>query len=218
MRKLREDHAKKLLTKWGIPVVREAVLESKKDAIEFAEKIGYPVVLKIVSPDIIHKTDCGCVITNIKDAAEFEESYERIIQNAKKFKKDVIIQGVLVQEMVDANDARELIIGAKIDPHFGPIVMFGLGGILVEILKDVSFRIIPITKKDAEEMMDEIRGNSILGPVRGKKPVDREKLAECLVNVSRLMEHEKGIKELDLNPLFADHNGVKSVDIRVIKE
>jgi acyl-CoA synthetase (NDP forming) len=218
MRKVQEDKAKKLLVKWGIPVVRERVSKDKKAAFSFAKEIGYPVVIKIASPDIIHKTECGCVITNIKDQKELDSSYDTVMCNARKFSKNARINGVLIQEMVDANDARELIIGAKIDPNFGPIVMFGIGGIMVEILKDVSFRVIPIAKKDAYDMLSEIRAHKILDSVRGKKPVNKEKLVQCLINVSMMMEKEKDIIELDLNPIFADHKGVKAVDIRIIKK
>ncbi|NOX72012.1 MAG: acetyl-CoA synthetase [Candidatus Micrarchaeota archaeon] len=216
MRKLSEEKARILAKKWGIRTASEHLARTKEAALDFAKKSGYPVVVKIASSDIIHKTDCGCVITNIGDAEELERAFDTVISNAKKAKRGAKIRGVLVQEMVNSGEARELIVGAKIDPDFGPVVMFGLGGILVEVLKDVSFRVIPLTRKDAEEMIDEIRGNRILGPVRGRKPVNRKKLADCIIAVSRMMEKEKNIEELDLNPLFADASGVKAVDIRIM--
>ena len=215
MRKLGEEKASALLRKWGIPVAEGKIAKTKREALSAAKKIGYPVALKIDSPDIVHKTEHGCVVTNISGDDALERAYDRIMENAKNAKKDAKIRGVIVQEMIGSS-ARELIIGAKNDPNFGPVIMFGLGGIFVEVLKDVSFRIIPITREDAHDMMDEIKGSRILGHVRGMEPVNRNKLAECLLAVSRMVEKEENIEEIDLNPVFADKNGVKVADIRVM--
>ena len=213
---LLEPEAKMLISYYGIPVTKGFMARSKDEALEAAKKIGYPVVLKIVSPDVLHKSDVGGVRVGISNDKELLEAFDGIIENVKKAKPRAKIMGIYVQEYVP--EGREVIIGLIKDPQFGPTVMFGLGGIFVEVLKDVSFRIAPMSKKDAEEMIKEIRGYPILRGVRGNPPVDFEALENALVAVSKLGWELKEIKEMDLNPVIAYHNGLKVVDARIILE
>jgi acyl-CoA synthetase (NDP forming) len=213
---LLEPEAKMLCMEYGVPVTRFKVAGTPEEAVKFAEGIGYPVVLKIVSPDIIHKFDVGGVILNLKDASEVKDAYQSIVKNVKKHKPDAKILGVLVQEMVPAST--EVIVGAIKDPQFGPALMFGLGGIFVEILKDVTFRIAPITESDAREMITEVKAYPILKGYRGQPPADIDVIVNILLNTSKLvMDHQK-IKELDLNPIMVYEKGAKTVDARVILE
>jgi acetyltransferase len=209
-----EHEAKKILAKHGIPVTKEFLANTAEEAVKYAEKIGYPVVLKIQSPDIVHKTDAGGVLLNIRNEKEVKEGFENIIKNAKNYKKDVKIAGVLVQEMV--NEGHQCIIGSHKDPQFGPVIMFGFGGIFVEIFKDVSFRIIPIERKDAQEMISEIKAYAILKGARGYKPVNFKALEDVLLKVSNMIWKNQKIEELDINPLFVGPKGVKAADARII--
>ena len=201
----------KLLRRYDIPVVEEAVVKNPNEGARFAGKVGYPVVLKIVSKDIIHKMDKGCVKTNIMNERELRSAYAHIMKNAGKAR----VEGMLVQRMV--KQGIELIIGGRKDGQFGPLVLFGLGGIFVEILRDVSIRVCPITKDEAREMIGEIKGSQLLKGARGTVPVDTEKLAGLLVNVSRMLYENQGICELDLNPVIAYKDGYLAVDVRVIR-
>jgi len=205
---LYEHEAKKLFGLYGMPVTKIQVAKTEDDAVKAANKIGFPIVLKIVSPQILHKSDAGGVIVGVKDG------YKKIIANAKNYKADAEITGVLVQEM--APKGTEIIVGSTTDPTFGPTIMFGLGGIFVEILKDVSFRVVPIDEADAMEMMDEIKAKKILDGVRGMPPSDRKTLADILVKTSRMLEECPEVKELDMNPILAYPDGAKIVDGRVI--
>lgn len=214
MKALTEFEAKKLLKKHGIPTTKDFLAKTSKEAVSFANKIGYPVVLKIQSPDILHKTDAGGVILDLENDKEVSEGFEKVMKNARKQKKKANIQGVLVQGMV--KEGTQCIIGSKKDPQFGPVIMFGLGGIFVEVYKDVSFRIIPIERADAKEMIREIKGYPILKGARGKKPVNFKALEDALLKVSRMVWGNKKIEELDINPIFADSKGVKAADARII--
>jgi len=213
---LLEHEAKALCLEYGIPVTKFKVASSAEEAVKFAEEIGYPVVLKIVSPDVIHKFDVGGVILNLKSAEEVRSAYNQIIENVKKNKPDAKILGVNVQEM--APPSTEVIVGAIKDPQFGPTIMFGLGGIFVEVLKDVTFRIAPITEEDAREMISEIKAYPILKGFRGAPPADTEAIVKILVNVSKLVMEHQEIKELDLNPIMVYRSGAKTVDARIILE
>jgi acetyl-CoA synthetase (ADP-forming) len=213
---LLEPEAKMVCMEYSIPVTRFKVALTREEAVEFADQIGYPIVLKIVSPDIIHKTDVGAVILNLKNAGQVEEAYDKILENVKNHKPDAKIIGVLVQEM--APSSTEVIVGAIKDPQFGPALMFGLGGIFVEVLKDVTFRIAPITESDAREMITEVKGYPILKGYRGQPPVDTDVIVEILLNTSRLVMDHMEIKELDLNPIMVYEKGAKTVDARVILE
>jgi len=211
---LYEHEAKKLFSLYGMPVTRIQVARTEEEAVKAAKKIGFPIVLKIVSPQILHKSDAGGVIVGVKDEQGIRDGYKKIIANAKNYKADAEITGVLIQEM--APKGTEIIVGSTTDPTFGPTIMFGLGGIFVEVLKDVSFRVVPIDVVDAMEMMDEIKAKKILDGVRGMPPSDRKALADILVKTSRMLEECPEVKELDMNPILAYPDSAKIVDGRVI--
>ena len=213
---LLEPEAKAICMEYGIPVTKFKVASSEDEAVKFAEEIGYPIVLKIVSPDVIHKFDVGGVILNLKSAEEVRKAYNQIIENVRKHKPNTRILGVTVQEMVPPST--EVIVGAIKDAQFGPTLMFGLGGIFVEVLKDVTFRIAPITEEEAKEMISEIKAYPILKGYRGNPPADIDSIAKILVNTSKLVIDHQEIKELDLNPIIVYESGAKTVDARIILE
>jgi acyl-CoA synthetase (NDP forming) len=213
---LLEPEAKALCQEYGIPVTKFRVAASVEEAVEFAEGIGYPIVLKIVSPEVIHKFDVGGVLLDLKNAGEVEDAYDKIIKSVRKHKPEARITGVLVQEMAPAST--EVIVGAIKDPQFGPALMFGLGGIFVEVLKDVTFRIAPITEYDAKEMITEVKAYPILKGFRGQPPADIDAIANILLNTSKLVMEHLEIKELDFNPIIVYSKGAKTVDARVILE
>jgi acetyl-CoA synthetase (ADP-forming) len=213
---LLEPEAKTLCQEYGIPVTKFKVATSAEEAVKFAEGIGYPVVLKIVSPEVIHKFDVGGVVLDLKDASEVKDAFEKIMKNVKKHKPEAKIVGVLVQEMAPAST--EVIVGSTKDPQFGPALMFGLGGIFVEVLKDVTFRIAPITESDAREMITEVKAYPILKGFRGQPPADINAIVNILLNTSKLVMEHLEIKELDLNPIIVYEKGAKTVDARVILE
>ncbi len=213
---LLEPEAKTICLEYGIPVTVFKVALNVDEAVKCADEIGYPVVLKIVSPDIIHKSDAGGVIVNLKNSVEVGEAYRKILENVGKYNADAKIVGVLVQEM--APQSTETIVGAIKDPQFGQTLMFGLGGIFVEIFKDVSFRIAPITPDDAKEMITELKSYPLLKGFRNTPPADIDALVNILCNTSRLIMDHPEIKELDLNPVIAYQKGAKTVDARIILE
>ncbi len=213
---LLETEAKAICAQYGIPVTVSQLAKSAEEAGAWAEKIGYPIVLKIVSPDIVHKTEAGGVLVNLKTAAEVADGYRRIMENAKKYRADAKIVGVLVAEM--APQSTEVIVGAVKDPQFGQTVMFGLGGIFVELLKDVSFRIAPLTTEDAKEMITQLKAYPLLKGYRNTPPADIDALVGILCSTSRLVMDHPEIKELDLNPIMAYPKGAKTVDARIILE
>lgn len=213
---LLETEAKTICMEYGIPVTKFKLALNEKEAAKHADEIGYPVVLKIVSPDIIHKSDAGGVIVNLKNPAEVTNAYKKIIENVKKYNAKAKIVGVLVQEM--APQSTEVIVGAIKDPQFGQTIMFGLGGIFVEILKDVNFRIAPLTLDDAKEMITELKAYPLLKGYRNTPPADIDALISILCNTSRLVMDNQEIKELDLNPVMAYQKGAKTVDARIILE
>jgi acyl-CoA synthetase (NDP forming) len=213
---LLETEAGAICVEYGIPVVKSKLAKTAREATTFAEQLGYPVVLKVVSPDIIHKSDAGGVMLNLKSAAEVQDAYGKILENAKKYKATAKIAGVLVEEM--AQQSTEVIVGAVKDPQFGQTLMFGLGGVFVEILKDVAFRIAPITRADAEEMVTEIKAYPLLKGYRNTPPADIEAIISILLSTSRLVMDNPQIKELDLNPVLAYEKGAKVVDARIILE
>jgi len=197
--------------------VKTALATSEDEAVEAAEKFGYPVVLKIVSPDILHKSDAGGVKVNIKDEATVRETYRTILENAKNYKADANIHGLVVQEM--APWATETIVGSVNDPTFGATIMFGLGGIFVEVLKDVTFRVAPISEKEAAVMLDEIRGAPILDGTRGEAPRDKKALADTLAKYAFMItDLADEVAESDANPVlvYEEGQGVKVVDARII--
>ena len=213
-RSLLEIEAKELLKEYGIPVPDFKLIKSEDEITGLAKKINFPIVMKIVSPDIIHKTDAGGVKLNINDEKEARLAYQGIISKAKKYNKNAKISGVIVYSMVP--QGTEIIIGMMKDPHFGPVIMFGLGGIFVEILKDISFRILPIEERDAEEMIAEIKGYEILKGARGETSKDIEAIKILLMKISQLALENPEINEIDLNPIFVFENGLQVVDARMI--
>ena len=206
--------SKTLCSSYGIPQPKEAVATSGAEAARMAAEIGFPVVMKIVSPDILHKTDAGAVMVGVKSAAEAEQAYETILRNAKKHNPRASVSGVLIQQMLAGG--HEVIVGALTDPSFGKVVAFGLGGVLVEVLKDVTFRLAPATEADALSMLDGIAAAEILRGVRGATPIDRAALARIIVAVSQMVTDFPEIHELDLNPVFARPDGATAADVRVI--
>jgi len=213
---LMEPEAKTICAEYGIPVTKFKVAKTEKEAVILAEKSGFPVVLKIISPDILHKSDAGGVMVNLRSQAEVKSAYNRILENAKKYKSDAKVVGVLVEEM--AKQSTEVIIGAVKDPQFGPTLMFGLGGIFVELLKDVSFRVAPIGEQEAAQMIVEVKAFPLLNGYRNTPAVDVKAIVNLLVSVSRLVMNHPEIKELDLNPVMAYPEGAIAVDARIILE
>ncbi len=213
---LLETEAKTICAEYGIPITKFNLAKTEKEAAKYADQIGYPIVLKIVSPDIIHKSDAGGVLVNLKNAADVAAGYSKIIENVKKYKADAKIVGVLVQEM--APQSTEVIVGAIKDPQFGQTVMFGLGGIFVELLKDVNFRVAPVTADDAKEMITQLKAFPLLNGYRNTPLADIDALVNILCSVSSMVMDNPEIKELDLNPVLAYPNGAKTVDARIILE
>ncbi|TLX72762.1 MAG: CoA-binding protein [Thaumarchaeota archaeon] len=212
---LLEEEGQEVLRAYGFPIPKSILAKKDREAIQAAKKIGYPVVMKIASPQIIHKSDAGGVKIGLKNPNEVRTAFKEIIKNAKKYDKKAIINGVLIQEMVKGG--KETIIGSKLESGFGPVVMFGMGGIYVEVLKDVTFRLAPITDSEADEMIYSIKTNKLLQGVRGEKPSDIKKLSECLQRISQLVSDFNEIKELDMNPVlvFENGKGCKVVDVRI---
>jgi len=199
---------------YGISVPKEGVATNATQAASLARKIGFPVVMKIVSPDILHKTEAGGVIVGVKTPAEAQKAYATIVASAKKYDKKAKIDGVQVQQMLGGG--QEVIIGAVTDPSFGKLVAFGLGGVLVEVLKDITFRLAPASKADALSMLDGIAAAEILRGVRGGEAVDRNALAGLIQSVSRLVNDFPAIAEMDLNPVFATKKGATAADVRIL--
>ena len=199
---------------YGITVPKEGVATTAADAAKLAGSMGFPVVLKIVSPEILHKTEAGGVIVGVKNAADVEQGFAGIMANAKKYDPKANLLGVQVQQMITGG--QEVIIGAVTDPSFGKLVAFGLGGILVEVLKDITFRLAPATRDDALSMLDGIQAAEMLKGVRGGDPVNREALAGLIENVSQLVSDFPEIAEMDLNPVFASKAGAIAADVRIV--
>ena len=213
---LLETEAKAICLEHQIPVTAFKLAKSEDEAAEYAAQIGFPVVLKIVSPDIIHKSDAGGVKVNLNNATEVRSAYAKILENAKKYDSAAKIRGVLIQEM--APQSTEVIVGAIKDPQFGQTLMFGLGGIFVELLKDVTFRVAPITREDAHEMVTKVKAYPLLTGYRNTPPADLDAIINILLNTSKLVMDYPEIKELDLNPVMAYEKGAKTVDARIILE
>ena len=199
---------------YGIPVPKEGVAKTAAEAAKLATKMGFPVVLKIVSPEILHKTEAGGVLVGVKSAPEVRKGFATIMTNAKKYNKKANLQGVQVQQMLSGG--QEVIIGAVTDQSFGKLVAFGLGGILVEVMKDVTFRLAPASKEDALSMLDGIAAAEMLKGVRGSDPVNRAALATMIKDVSQLVADFPEIVEMDLNPVFATKKGAIAADVRIV--
>ena len=213
---LTEVEAKKLLKEAGIPVIETRLAKTKQEALSISRETGFPVVLKIISKDIIHKSDAGGVKVGLASARQVGNAYSEMIASIKEKIPEARIEGVSVQRM--ATSGVELIIGMNKDPQFGPVIMFGLGGILVEVLKDISFRLVPVSRRDAAEMVREIKGYALLQGYRGQKPVDIPRLEETIVKVSDFIENDPQIQELDINPLFAAGKNIVAADARIVLE
>ncbi len=211
---LLEHEAKELIASYGIPVTKIHLARSEDEAVEAAGEIGFPVVLKIVSPNVIHKSDVGGVKVNLKTEEEVRNAYRDILESVKANVPNARITGILVQEF--APQGLELIIGLIRDPQFGPTVMFGLGGIFVEVYRDVSFRVAPLSEYDADSMMREIKAYKLLTGFRGMEPVDLEALKDALIKVGQIGLDIEEIAEMDLNPVIAYPKGIKVVDARII--
>ncbi|MRD47301.1 CoA-binding protein [Caenimonas koreensis DSM 17982] len=211
---LTAPEGKEICDAYGIAVPQEGVCSSAADASKLASSMGFPVVMKIVSPDILHKTEAGGVIVGVKSAEEAAAAYDKIIANAKNYKADANIVGVQVQQMIKGG--LEVIVGAITDDSFGKLVAFGLGGVLVEVLKDVTFRLAPATSEDAASMLDGIQAAEMLKGVRGGDPVNREALQKIIVGVSQLVSDFPEISELDLNPVFASRDSAIAADVRIV--
>jgi acyl-CoA synthetase (NDP forming) len=208
--------SQKFCEKHGISFVESKLAKDLNDALKYANQLGYPVVMKIVSEDVLHKTDAEGVRVWIDDNYEAEDAYEKILASVKKRYPNANVAGMQIQKM--QLSGYEIIVGGKRDPQFGPVIMFGLGGIFVEVLKDVAMRVCPITKEDAMEMIQEIKGFPMLTGLRGKKAANLDAIAEELLKVSDMLIKNKDILELDLNPMFATCKDVVGVDARVILE
>ena len=211
---LTEIESKEILAEAGINTTETKLATSKREAIVISKGMGFPIVLKIASPHIIHKSDAGGVKIGLKNAAQVGRAYSEIMQAVKQTHPEATIEGMAVQKM--ARPGIEVIIGISKDVQFGPVIMFGLGGIWVELLKDVSFRVIPITRRDAREMVREVKAYPLLEGYRGQEPASIPVLEEMLLKVSTFAEHNPEIKELDLNPVFAYKDDAIAVDARII--
>lgn len=211
---LTEIESKQILAEAGIPVAPAQLAKTPAEAAELAVKGGFPAVLKIVSPEITHKSDIGGVKVGLGSAEEVRTAFAEIVAAAKKADPKAIIEGVAVQKMAPAGT--EVIVGMSKDPQFGPVLMFGLGGIFVEVLKDVAFRIVPLEPRDARQMVREIKGFPVLQGVRGQPPADVAALEGLILKLSEFVEAHPEIEELDLNPVFAYADGVIAVDARIV--
>jgi acyl-CoA synthetase (NDP forming) len=211
---LLEHEAKYFISSYGIPVTNIRLAKSEEEAVNFSKEIGFPVVLKIVSPQVIHKSDVGGVKVNLRNEEEVRRAYREIIENVKRKVPNAEIEGILVQEY--APPGVELIIGLLRDPQFGPTVMFGLGGVFVELFRDVSFRVAPLSEQDAESMIKEVKAYKLLTGFRGMEPVDIEAIKDALIRAGRIGIENEEIAEMDLNPVIAYPKGIKVVDARII--
>jgi acetyl coenzyme A synthetase (ADP forming)-like protein len=199
---------------YDIPTPKQGLAKTSADAVKLAGRFGFPVVLKIVSNDILHKTEAGGVITGVASAAEVRRSFDELVKNAKRYRKNAAIQGIQVQQMLKGG--HEVMVGAVTDPSFGKMIAFGLGGVLVEVMKDITFRLAPVGKKEALSMLDSVSAAEVLRGVRGQKSVDRPAVADLICRVSKLVNDFPEIQEIDLNPIFATDKGAKAVDVRIV--
>jgi len=212
---LLEEEGLEILSAYGFPLPKSILAKTEDEAVEAANKIGYPTVMKITSPQIVHKSDAGGVKVNLSSDKEVRDAFKVIVDNAKKYDSKAEIKGVLIVEMVKGG--KEMIIGSKLEPGFGSVVMLGMGGIYVEILKDVTFRLAPFTDQEANDMISSIKTKKLLEGVRGEKPSDVEKLSECIQRLSQLVTDFREIKELDMNPVLVmeEGEGCKILDVRI---
>jgi acetate---CoA ligase (ADP-forming) len=212
-----DSEAREILTAYKMRIPRSELASTPEQADEIARQIGYPVVLKIASPDILHKTDVGGVKVNLRNATEVRDAFELMVYRAQRYVPDARIWGCLVQEMAPPGGT-EILIGMNRDPQFGPLVTFGLGGIYVETLKDVTFRVAPFSAAEAMEMLSEIRAHAILDGVRGQPPADKEAIVDILLRINQLVQDFPEIAELDINPVivYPQGQGAVAIDMRLI--
>ncbi|SHJ43968.1 acetyl-CoA synthetase (ADP-forming) [Desulfatibacillum alkenivorans DSM 16219] len=206
---LSESESKQVLNQYNIPITKEILATNAQELDQAVQEIGFPLVMKGCAADLAHKTESGLVKIDIRDAQEAREAFESMMS-----KMDSADKGVLVQEMVKGK--RELVVGLTRDPQFGPCVMFGLGGIFTEVLEDIAFRVAPITKADALDMMAEIKGKKILEAIRGMEAADKDMLADILVAVGKLGEENQAVSEVDINPLILTGGKPVAVDALVV--
>jgi acyl-CoA synthetase (NDP forming) len=199
---------------YGIPVAEWATASSPDEALEVADRLGYPLALKVLSPHISHKSDVGGIALGIEDEESLKRAYDEMLSQVQEKAPDVPLEGFLLQRMISGG--REVILGGKRDPSFGPVVMFGLGGVYVEVFDDVAFRVAPLTGEDAEEMIAEVKGSRLLRGIRGEKPSDVEAAVDCLLRLSQLLQDFPAIAEVDINPLIVLEKGAKAVDARIV--
>ena len=211
---LTEVESKHVLEDAGIPVALAVLARDAQEAAKAAEETGFPAVLKVVSPDVAHKSDVGGVRLGIESKEDVERVFNEIVAAVKAAQPHARIDGIAVQKM--APTGTEVIIGMSKDPQFGPVMMFGLGGVFVEVLKDVAFRIVPLEPKDAREMVREIKGFAVLEGVRGQKPADLAALENLILQVSEFIEAHPEVEELDLNPVLAYPDGAIAADARIV--
>lgn len=212
-----DAESREILTAYGLQIPRSKIAKTPENAVEIANQIGYPVVLKITSPDILHKTDVGGVKVGLENSEEVFDAYELMVYRAQRYLPEARIWGCLVQEMMPSGGL-EVLVGMNRDPQFGPLMTFGLGGIYVETLKDVTFRIAPFSRNEAREMLAEIRSHPLLDGVRGKPPVDKEAIVNTLLRMSQLVLDFPEIAELDINPLvvYTQGQGAVAIDMRLV--
>jgi acyl-CoA synthetase (NDP forming) len=213
---LTEVEAKQMLEAGGVPVSPARLAKTADEAAKVAAELGFAAVLKIVSPQITHKSDVGGVALGLASADDVRAAFDRIVASAKQHVPNATIDGVAVQRM--ERQGIEVIVGVTKDPQFGPVLMFGLGGVLVEVLKDVAFRVIPIEQRDAQQIIEDIKGYPVLQGYRGQDPADISALQALLLKVSSFIESHPEVAELDLNPVFAYKDGAIAVDARIVLE
>ena len=207
------QESKNILSKANFPINPTGFGTNWNEVLAEAEKIGFPLVIKVSSHDIIHKSDIGGVATGIRGVVELKEEFDQMQQRISQKVPDARIDGYIIEKM---ESGIELLVGSTLDPMFGPILAFGLGGIYVEVLKDVVFRLIPIEREDATEMLSEIKATKILDGIRGQPPINKKALVDLLMKTSDFIDNNPEIEELDLNPVFATEKGVSVVDARII--
>ncbi len=214
-RKFLLEHEAKLVAKsYGIPVPRGGLAETPEEAVKIAEEIGYPVVLKIVSPQVLHKTDVGGVKLSLTNRAEVVKGFKEMVSNVKRVKPDAEILGVFVEEQVPPGV--EVAAGFLRDVQFGPVIMFGLGGVWIELLKDVTFRVLPVSREELEEMVTEVKVYQLLKGFRGQKPADINAVVDLLMKVGRVGIENSEIAEIDLNPVEVYPKGLRVVDVKIV--
>ena len=211
---LNEVEAKQLLASAGVPVAETQLAITADEAVNAAEEIGYPVVMKIVSPEIAHKSDVGGVVVGVENSDDVRSVFAEINRSVADKASQAEIDGVAIQAMVP--QGTEIIVGSTTDEQFGPVMMFGLGGVFVEILEDVAFRIVPLEPKDASDIVREIKGFPLLDGARGREKADLDSLENLILKVSNLVDENPQIAELDLNPVFAYSDGVVAVDAHIV--